>query len=342
MANGVSFALGTFARDGSGAFVGLVLEDLVFPLADALWRLQPRASIDASSLLSLLDEWQRSYPVVARLAEAIAAEGPGRGPWKALAVDASSLKVLPPLRPRQLLCAGANYKRHVVELSLWMRRSQGLPADDAARAALEEEVLERQRRGGPYVFAALPGAIAGPYDDIVLPREGEQHDWELELAVVMGRRAWRVGVEEALDYVAGYTIANDITTRDLVFREDVPRLGADWVRSKCRPTFFPLGPYLVPAAFVADPLDLRLTLKLNGQVMQDESTSDMIFGVAELVAYASSLAVLYPGDVLLTGSPAGNGAQYGRFLRPGDVLEGEITGLGRQRNCCVAEGEAAR
>ncbi len=342
MAQGVSFALGTFARDGGGSFVGLVLGNAVFPVADALGQLQRRASIDASSLLSLLETWDRSYPLLARLAEAIAQEGPGRGPWAAMGRELGSLQVRPPVRPRQLLCAGANYKRHVVELTLWMRRSQGLPADEAARAAVEEEVLERQRRGGPYVFAALPGAIAGPYDDIVLPKEGEQHDWELELAVIMGRRAWRVSKQEALGYVAGYTIANDITTRDLVFRDDIPRLGADWLRSKCRPTFFPLGPYLVPAAFVPDPMDLRLILRLNGQVMQDESTSDMIFGVAELIAYVSSLAVLHPGDVLLTGSPAGNGAQYGRFLRPGDVLEGEISGLGRQRNRCVAEGEADR
>jgi 2-keto-4-pentenoate hydratase/2-oxohepta-3-ene-1,7-dioic acid hydratase in catechol pathway len=334
-----TFALGTFAREGGPDFAGLVLDGLVLPLEAALARLG--TPVPVPSLLALLDGWPESYPRLVRLAQALAADGPSHPRWADLTVDVSSLRVRPPLRPRQLLCAGANYRRHVVELSLWMRRSQGLPADEAVRAALEEEVRLRQQQGSPYLFAALPGAIAGPYDDIVLPREGQQHDWELELAVVMGHRAWRVRAEEALEYVAGYTIANDITTRDLVFREDIPRLGADWLRSKCRPTFFPLGPYLVPSPFVADPMDLRLTLRLNGQVMQDESTADMIFGVAELVSYASSLAVLHPGDVLLTGSPAGNGAQYGRFLRPGDVLEGEIEGLGQQRNRCLAEGETA-
>jgi 2,4-diketo-3-deoxy-L-fuconate hydrolase len=170
----------------------------------------------------------------------------------------------------------------------------------------------------------------------VLPRRGERHDWELELAAVIGRRARYVTEEDALDHVAGYTIANDLTTRDLVHRPDLAAIGSDWVRGKNAPTFLPTGPWIVPAQFVDDPMDLRITLRLNGETMQDESTGDMIFGVARLVSYASSLVELRPGDLLLTGSPAGNGTHYDRFLRTGDVIDAEITGLGRQRNRVVA------
>jgi 2-keto-4-pentenoate hydratase/2-oxohepta-3-ene-1,7-dioic acid hydratase in catechol pathway len=140
-----------------------------------------------------------------------------------------------------------------------------------------------------------------------------------------------------MELVAGYTIANDLTTRDLVYRPDLKALGTDWLRSKNAPTFLPTGPYIVPAAFVPETSDLRITLRLNGEAMQDESTSDMIFDVARLVSDASSKVALHPGDLLLTGSPAGNGSHWGRLLREGDVMEGTVTGLGRQRNRCVRE-----
>jgi 2-keto-4-pentenoate hydratase/2-oxohepta-3-ene-1,7-dioic acid hydratase in catechol pathway len=146
-----------------------------------------------------------------------------------------------------------------------------------------------------------------------------------------------VSRETALDHVAGYTIVNDITTREWVWRRDLPELGTDWFRAKNAPTFLPTGPFLVPAEFIDDPMDLQVTLRLNGQLMQDESTKDMIFDVARLVAYCSQVAALLPGDLVLTGSPAGNGMHWGRLLRPGDVMEAEITGLGMQRNGCIAE-----
>ena len=140
--------------------------------------------------------------------------------------------------------------------------------------------------------------------------------------------------------MAGYTIANDITSRELVNRPDVPQMGMDWVAAKCSPGFLPLGPLVVPAAFVSDPQALQITLKLNGQTMQDESTADMIFGVARIIEFVSRHVRLLPGDVVLTGSPSGNGTHYGRFIQDGDVLEGSIEGLGTQRNRCVAEPSA--
>jgi 2-keto-4-pentenoate hydratase/2-oxohepta-3-ene-1,7-dioic acid hydratase in catechol pathway len=146
-----------------------------------------------------------------------------------------------------------------------------------------------------------------------------------------------VARDAALDHVAGYVIANDVTARDALRRPDARDLGLDWLAGKNAPTFLPLGPLFVPAPFVADPMNLRITLTVNGQVMQNESTADMVFDVAALVEFISEVSELCPGDVVLTGSPAGNGASHGVFLKPGDVMVGEISGLGRQRSVCVAE-----
>jgi 2-keto-4-pentenoate hydratase/2-oxohepta-3-ene-1,7-dioic acid hydratase in catechol pathway len=194
---------------------------------------------------------------------------------------------------------------------------------------------ERVRTGSPYVFNGLAGALTGPYDEIVLPERGAKHDWELELALVIGKTARDLTRENALDHVAGYTICNDLTTRSLVYRNDLKAIGTDWFAAKNAPTFLPTGPYLVPAAFVGDPGELRITLKHNGTVRQDESTADMLFDIPALLQYITAVTELRPGDLVLTGSPAGNGAHWGVFLAEGDVLESEITGLGTQRNHCV-------
>ncbi|GAA2130951.1 fumarylacetoacetate hydrolase family protein [Actinomadura napierensis] len=121
----------------------------------------------------------------------------------------------------------------------------------------------------------MPGAICGPYDDVVLPYDGEKPDWELEPAAVIGRPARRISPDRALDAVAGWVIVNDLTLRERIFRGDMPELGADWLAAKNAPTFLPAGPVLVPRRAVPDPSDLRITLRLNGEVMQDESTKDM-------------------------------------------------------------------
>jgi 2,4-didehydro-3-deoxy-L-rhamnonate hydrolase len=192
----------------------------------------------------------------------------------------------------------------------------------------------------PFVFSVQPSALCGAGDDVVLWGPGVEHDWELELTVVIGRRARDLGEADAMDHVAGYTIANDISTRDVMNRPGFPM--TDFLMTKGRPTFKPVGPYIVPREFVADPRDLRITLRVNGEVMQDEGVDDIIYGVERLVAYASTATELWPGDLLLTGSPAGNAGHHGnRWLRPGDVMEGEITGLGLQRNRCVADPRVA-
>ena len=196
---------------------------------------------------------------------------------------------------------------------------------------------KRAKHGKPYIFTKIPSTINDPYGEIVIPSDAEQPDWELELVVVIGKAARRVSSENALDYVAGYTIANDVTNRENVHRQDMKAIGSDWLAGKCSPGYLPMGPLITPAQFVGDPQKLHLTLKLNGDTMQDQAADDMIFDIPRLIEYASNLAQLWPGDVLLTGSPKGNGSHYGRFLKPGDILEGTITGLGTMRTTCVAE-----
>jgi 2,4-diketo-3-deoxy-L-fuconate hydrolase len=318
------FALGTFSAAGTTAFPGLVLPDgRVADLVSALGR-------PALTTRSLLERWEWASPRMHELAE-----GGGHG-WLPL----EGLRVHAPVEPRQVFQSGANYRTHVMDMAVAHEPEGGRPPE-RVRAETAAMMDRRAAEDEPYVFAGLPSAIGGPYDDVVLPAWCEKPDWELELAAVIGRRAFRVDPGEALDHVAAYTIANDLTDRATVFRRDMPELGADWLRSKNAPGFTPLGPWLVPSASVGDPGNLRITLTLNGQVMQDESTKDMIFDVARLVSYVSRTTPLLPGDLVLTGSPAGNGMRWGRLLRDGDTMEGAITGLGVQRTRCVAESRAA-
>ncbi|MFD9325506.1 fumarylacetoacetate hydrolase family protein [Streptomyces sp. NPDC060065] len=305
------FALGTFAADGFGVFPGLVVGRRVRSLSDL-----------APSVRAVVEDWDVLFP---RL-ELLAVEADDS--W----YDLADLRVLAPVEPGQILQSGANYRKHVVDLVAAEKESVHGATPEEARADAEEMMDERIRSGVPYVFLGSPRAITGPYDDVVLPALGEQHDWELELALVIGKSGRNIPAEEAMEYVAGYTICNDLTTRDRLYRPDLKAIGTDWFTAKNADTFLPTGPFLVPAAFVGDPSDLRITLRHNGVVRQDESTKDMIFDIPRLIAYVSTTTTLLPGDLLLTGSPAGNGAHWGVFLKPGDVVESEITGLGHQRN----------
>ena len=327
MPAGTPYALGRFRADNGEEFSGVVIGPDVVPLRSLL-----PASGDVGSLLA---DWTAARKLLgAAVDEAVA----GRQVAPA-ARRADELTPLAPLIPGQIFQSGANYKTHVVDLMVAAAAEKaggGGPADPAEVRRLATALMEeRAAHGTPYVFVGLASAICGPRDDVVLPDIGTQHDWELELAVVIGTEAYQVSRADALGHVAFYTIVNDLTTRDRVFRPDMPGLGTDWLAGKNSPTFLPLGPWLVPAQFVPDPGELRITLRLNGETMQDESTADMIFGIPELIEHISAITPLRPGDLLLTGSPAGNGAHYGRYLRAGDVMESTITGLGTQRNRCV-------
>ncbi len=307
----VPFAIAT-VDPGGGERPALVVD----PDGSPRWR-------DLSELVptvhALLQDWDAVLPRLRELAGS--AETP---------LAESELRM--PFVPGQILQAGANYRTHVIELAV-KHASGDRPAEEI-RAEAAAMMDARIAEGEPYFFIGLHSALTGPFDDVVLPAYSQQHDWELELAVVIGRAGFHVAPEDALTHVAGFTIANDLTTRDLVFRRDMPAIGSDWFRAKNAPGFTPLGPYVVPAEFVAE--HPQITLRLNGEVMQDETTKDMMFGVAALIAAASTIAPLRPGDLLLTGSPAGNGITRGRLLRAGDVMTGTITGLGTQRTRVVA------
>ena len=291
----------------------------------------------------LLADWDNSLSQLAALAAENADHADRAGVW----TDLAALDVRCPVTPRQILQVGANYRKHVIDIVMAERRADqsvtghnsDLPESEV-RAWAEAMMDDRAAAGRPYVFTGLPSALTGPYDEIVLPDRGENHDWELELAAVIGKPARSLTKENALEHVAGYTIANDITTRSLVYRRDLKAIGSDWFAAKNSPTFLPTGPFLVPATFVGDPASLRITLKHNGVTRQDESCADMLFDLPAILAYITEVTELGPGDLVLTGSPAGNGAHWGVFLAEGDVLEGEITGLGRQVNHCVREHRA--
>lgn len=223
-----------------------------------------------------------------------------------LSTATSSTSDLPIARPGKIVCVGLNYRDH------------------AAEAALDLPV-------SPLLFAKWPNALVGPGQPIVLPLGADQVDYEAELAVVMSRTAFRVFEREALDYVAGYLCLNDVSARDVQFAE------GQWTRGKSFDTFCPIGPRLVPAEQVGDPQSLRVRCLLNGEVVQDGSTADMVFGVAELIAFTSRHITLEPGDLLATGTPAGVGwaRKPQRFLRAGDTVTVEIERVGSLTNPVV-------
>jgi 2-keto-4-pentenoate hydratase/2-oxohepta-3-ene-1,7-dioic acid hydratase in catechol pathway len=185
----------------------------------------------------------------------------------------------------------------------------------------------------PIIFTKAISSITGPNDAVTIPKDSQKSDWEVELAIAIGRTARSVPQEKALDYVAGYLICNDVSEREF----QLERSGT-WDKGKGCDTFCPLGPWLVTKDEVRDPQDLDMWLDVNGERMQTGSTKTMIFGVAHLVSYVSRFITLLPGDIITTGTPpgVGMGKKPPRFLRPGDVMTLGIAGLGQQRQTCVA------
>lgn len=318
-----SFGFGTYRIAGGSAFPGLVQPDgLVHDLSDLY-----------ADTHAILDDWDRALDALATRA----AKG-GDTPLRFADVEA-----LPPLAHPNLLCAGANYRQHVAEMMTHNRfnqhnRREG--EDDAAFFGRNlMEVDRRAREGMPFFWTGLHSSLVGANADLVKPLIGKQLDWELEFGAIVARSDRYVRPEDANDLVAGYVMVNDIGTVDEFRRADV-NWGYDWV-SKHQPSFKPAGPFIVPKQFVK--LDeVRIQLKVNGETRQDWPISDMIFSVEKLLAYASERVRLLPGDQLITGSPPGNGALFGQFLEPGDVIDSEITFLGRQRNRVVAEDAHGR
>jgi|SRR4051794_24568729 len=309
------FAFGTFAGPDGAPFPGLVVDDVVRDLRP-----------EFTSTLAMLQDWEVT---LARLRE-LAAQGATGEPLH-------SLRPLAPIEPSgQILCGGANYHKHLRQMVVaHLRREGDKRPDEELRAEAADVARRRKAEEDPFFFVGLPSALCGANDEVTLWGPGSEHDWELELAVVIGRGGRQIAEADAMGHVAGYTIVNDVSTRDVMFRPGFPM--TDFAMTKLRPTFKPAGPYIVPTEFVPDYRALHISLAVDGQAMQDEGVDDIIYGVEELVAYVSRVVDLRAGDLLLTGSPAGNAAHHGnRWLEPGDVMEGSITGLGTQRNRCVA------
>ncbi|HSF93120.1 MAG TPA: fumarylacetoacetate hydrolase family protein [Paracoccaceae bacterium] len=199
-----------------------------------------------------------------------------------------------------------------------------------AKHAAESGMAEPKE---PVVFNKATSCLSGPNDDVIIPRNSDKSDWEVELGVIIGKEALYVSEEDALDYVAGYCTVNDMSERTF----QIERSG-QWVKGKSAPTFGPIGPYLVTADEVPDPQNLQVSLKLNGETVQNENTNDMIFTVAQIVSHLSQFMKLVPGDIITTGTPSGVGLgmKPPKFLKPGDVMEVSVEGLGDQRQVVVA------
>ncbi len=228
---------------------------------------------------------------------------------ESLPVVTGPVRLGPPVASiSKLVCAGMNYEDHC--------REAGAPVPTE-----------------PALFMKAPSAVTGPNDPIVMPLGAEKVDWEVELAAVIGQRASHVPEKEALSYVAGYTLLNDVSERAFQLER-----GGQWMKGKSADSFAPLGPWLVTADEVPDPQALTLWLDVNGRRTQAGSTSRMVFGVASLISYISRFMTLLPGDVVSTGTPpgVGMGMKPPRFLAPGDVVQLGISGLGEQRQEVIA------
>ncbi|MGE6738654.1 fumarylacetoacetate hydrolase family protein [Allorhizobium pseudoryzae] len=209
----------------------------------------------------------------------------------------------------KFICIGLNYSDHAAESGM------AVPPE-------------------PVVFMKATSAICGPNDDVLIPRGSEKTDWEVELGIVIGKTAKYVSEAEALDYVAGYCVSHDVSER--AFQTE--RSG-QWTKGKSCDTFGPIGPWLVTKDEITDPQNLSMWLKVNGETMQDGTTSTMVYGVAFLVSYLSQFMSLHPGDVISTGTPpgVGMGLKPPRYLKPGDVVELGIAGLGSQKQTFKAD-----
>lgn len=227
-------------------------------------------------------------------------------------IPAGSRLGSPIARPSKIICIGLNYRQHAIE--------SGMAVPEV-----------------PIIFMKATSSLCGPFDPILIPKNSVKTDWEVELAVVIGKRAKYVGKENAMDYVAGYCVHNDVSERDFQLHH-----GGQWVKGKSADNFAPLGPVLVTKTEIQDPHNLRLWLKLNGKMLQDSNTSDLVFDIPELIEHVTQYMTLLPGDVISTGTPAGVGLGLTppTYLKDGDVVELGIEGLGEAKQVAINDPEA--
>jgi 2-keto-4-pentenoate hydratase/2-oxohepta-3-ene-1,7-dioic acid hydratase in catechol pathway len=305
----VWYALSNYRR-GDVVRTALVLHEGLYDLSEVTITLSRPAAWAQSSLDELLTQWMTIRPELDALADiaAVAVDD-----FEKLALDSNSLA--PPINPSRIFCAAANYAKHASEMGT---------------------ALTAKAESSPYMFIKPGTSVVGHEDTVIIPATSSQVDWEVELAAVVGREARYVSANEALDYVAGYTVMNDVTARDLNERDDYP-FKTDWFLGKGFDTFAPLGPWLVPTTCIDDPYALDMRLSVNGELMQEETTGAMIFNIGEQIEYLSSVLTLKPGDVIATGTPTGVGMSRGIFLEPGDVMHASISSIGILSNPVAAE-----
>jgi 2-keto-4-pentenoate hydratase/2-oxohepta-3-ene-1,7-dioic acid hydratase in catechol pathway len=295
--------------EGSRVVPGVLLEGTIYGVAQATHQ-----AADAS-MLSLLADWSGAQQRIGRLIERALAKG-------IVGIPAGEAKLVAPLPvPGTLFCAGANYSDHVAEMAV----VANIPPDpDPHSLGLRS-----------WHFIKSSRSVIGPGEQIEIPNGSQKLDWEVELAAVVGQKVRNVQVEEALSCVAGYTIAIDLSARDFSRRPGIPvhsPFRFDWMGHKSFDTGCPLGPSITPAEQIADPQNLTIALSVNGSLRQSSNTSRMIFTLAEQISDLSRNLTLWPGDVILTGTPAGVGSATGQFLKSGDQISASIEGIGELRN----------
>jgi 2-keto-4-pentenoate hydratase/2-oxohepta-3-ene-1,7-dioic acid hydratase in catechol pathway len=302
----MSYRLLTY-RSGREARAGILVGDRVYDAA------RSTGHTGWASVLAALEDWPKASRAFAAAAKRIAS---GKSKAKGMPLRRATL-LAPVPHPGSIFCAGANYTDHMAE----MARAQGKEPGPTMK-----DLGER-----PWHFVKTSSSVVGPGTAVRLPAYSQKVDWEVELAAVIGKAAKDVPVEKALGCVAGYTIANDLSARDAMKRDKNPPASPfhyDWVSQKCFDGSCPLGPWIVPAADVHDPHDLGIKLWVNSELMQDSHTSKLIFDTAEQIAMLSSRVTLWPGDLILTGTPAGVGMGRGRFLKAGDTVRLWIEEIG--------------
>jgi 2-keto-4-pentenoate hydratase/2-oxohepta-3-ene-1,7-dioic acid hydratase in catechol pathway len=284
--------------------LGVVNNGEVLDLAQAWQTFQAQTGASAGSCLpgDMLGLIKGGREMLSAVSEAVAwANNLPKGPRSVWSQPLDEIRLMAPLaNPGKIICVGLNYHDHCRETGA--------------------DVPER-----PVLFAKFPSNIIGPGETITWPPDETQKvDYEAELGVIIGKEGRHIPESEALDHVAGYTNVNDVSARDVQFADE------QWVRGKSFDTFCPTGPFLLTADEVPDPQDLGIQSRLNGQVMQDSTTAEMIFGVSFLVAYISRTCALMPGDLLVTGTPGGVGdvREPPVYLQPGDLIEVEVEKLG--------------
>jgi 2-keto-4-pentenoate hydratase/2-oxohepta-3-ene-1,7-dioic acid hydratase in catechol pathway len=303
-----SYLLVTYQSD-KGPRAGVAVGDKLFDAA-AFTR-----KAGYVTMLDILNDWRAAEPTLRKAAAAA-----GKSKLKSKPLNRAKL-LAPVLWPSAIYCAGANYTDHMME----MAKLQGIPpAPDPHEVGLK-----------PWHFIKASRSVTGQGATVKLPAASQAIDWEAELGAVIGRTARNVPLEKALDCVAGYTVANELSARDLGKRPQLPDSSPfkwDWVGQKCFDDACPLGPWIVPARDIKDPQKLGIKLWVNDVIKQDSNTSDMIFTLAEQISHLSSRITLHPGDIVLTGTPAGVGAARREFLKAGDVTKVWVENIGTLTN----------